>query len=79
MEPEPPPLGVQSLSHWTTREVPLFLFQCLSLTSHFLSSGGIVFWTLNLLGNHSNPLTICVITTGGTRLQELGSDVDLVA
>ena len=26
IEPGPPALGVWSLSHWTTREVPLFLF-----------------------------------------------------
>ena len=26
IEPRPPVLGVQSLSHWTTREVPLTLF-----------------------------------------------------
>ena len=25
-EPRPPALGGQSLSHWTTREVPLFFF-----------------------------------------------------
>ena len=26
IEPEPPALGVQSLNHWTTREVPISFF-----------------------------------------------------
>ena len=26
IEPGPPALGVQSLNHWTTREVPIFFF-----------------------------------------------------
>lgn len=40
--------------------------------------GGIVFWTLHLLCNHPNPLTIVyVIATGDTPPQESGSDVGL--
>ena len=27
IEPRPPALGAQSLSHWTTREVPVFIFR----------------------------------------------------
>lgn len=28
IEPRPPALGLQSLSHWTTRKILYFLFQC---------------------------------------------------
>ena len=31
IEPEPPALGEQSLSHWTTKEVPLKIYTCTSL------------------------------------------------
>ena len=38
MEPGPPALGAWSLSHWTTREVPLGFF--LSVTSSPHEKGG---------------------------------------
>ena len=48
---QPPVLGAQSFSHWTTREVPLwFSVWCLSLSTmpsrfiHVVTNGGVVFW-----------------------------------
>ena len=45
IEPRPPALEAQSLSHWTTREVPKLILEGLDVSDQMKKSGKGLFWT----------------------------------
>ena len=63
IEPGPPALAAQGLTHWTTREVPLhnilylgLFVSCLSKECEFFSSGTLSYFTLYLPGCVFSPI-----------------------
>ena len=51
IEPGPPELGVQSLSHWTTREIPFYeilkaLIQCLPTSTVAIKKAKVIYFPI---------------------------------